>query len=389
MASQFQIIKSNKIKDLISKSDGIKALKLTQKLGEFYLKIFLENPDVFIARASWFTYYKDYLSQNKIKFDFNVYNEDAKSYATRMVDRQQNISDPELGGQLFTKNDNFGLWIGKTAFAFANFRINQSIRLINDVTTLTSITSSKQDKLIAIKSLAGFAIEAAIFRLTSIATTVAVDAAARAIWDDEEETEEERTKRMNDIYKGQITNSVADILSPVPFTDTFVIAGINAILNEAQEDLTEKERLLLFDIKNNDTYKALGLYGIAASNFDKTLDMWNMMYNKKFKDAYGNTKIISDEDAYKMQSIIVMDLLSTTRLLPADVGNIARKEMGIIMKRGETEKQLKSKSTSKASTLTIEQQIARKEKKIENLDKYINKKMKDKEKELNKKLNRM
>jgi ubiquinone biosynthesis protein UbiJ len=90
-----------------------------------------------------------------------------------------------------------------------------------------------------------------------------------------------------------------------------------------------------------------------------------------------------------MQSIIVMDLLSTTRLLPADVGNIARKEMGIIMKRGETEKQLKSKSTSKASTLTIEQQIARKEKKIENLDKYINKKMKDKEKELNKKLNRM
>jgi hypothetical protein len=389
MASQFQIIKSNKIKDLISKSDGIKALKLTQKLGEFYLKIFLENPDVFIARASWFTYYKDYLSQNKIKFDFNVYNEDAKSYATRMVDRQQNISDPELGGQLFTKNDNFGTWIGKTAFAFANFRINQSIRLINDVTTLTSITSSKQDKLIAIKSLAGFAIEAAIFRLTSIATTVVVDAAARAIWDDEEETEEERIKRMNNIYKGQITNSVADILSPVPFTDTFVIAGINAILNEAQEDLTEKERLLLFDIKNNDTYKALGLYGIAASNFDKTLDMWNMMYNKKFKDAYGNTKIISDEDAYKMQSIIVMDLLSTTRLLPADVGNIARKEMGIIMKRGETEKQLKSKSTSKASTLTIEQQIARKEKKIENLDKYINKKMKDKEKELNKKLNRM
>ena len=194
---------------------------------------------------------------------------------------------------------------------------------------------------------------------------------------------------MNNIYKGQITNSVADILSPVPFTDTFVIAGINAILNEAQEDLTEKERLLLFDIKNNDTYKALGLYGIAASNFDKTIDMWNMMYNNKFKDAYGNTKIISDEDAYKMQSIIIMDLLSTTRLLPADVGNIARKEMGIIQKRGETEKQLESKSTSKASTLTIEQQISRKEKKIENIDKYINKKWRDREKELNRKLNRM
>jgi hypothetical protein len=84
-----------------------------------------------------------------------------------------------------------------------------------------------------------------------------------------------------------------------------------------------------------------------------------------------------------------MDLLSTTRLLPADVGNIARKEMHIIQKRGKTEKQLESKSTSKASTLTIEQQISRKEKKIENIDKYINKKMRDREKELNRKLNRM
>lgn len=348
MASQFQIIKANKIKDLISKSGDIKGLVYTRKLGEFYLKTFLENPDVFIARASWFTYYKDYLSKNKIKFDINVYNKDAKNYATRMVDRQQNISDPELGGKMFTTNDGLNSFIGKTAFAFANFRVNQTIRLMNDITTLTSRTSSTQDKTIAAKSLAGFAVEVAIFRLISIATTVAISSAARALWDEEEETEEERIKRMNNIYKGQLSNSVADIFSPVPPTDAAVTTAVNWVLNKSQEELPEEEKILLFDMQNQDTYKSLGLYGIAASNFSKSIEMLNMYNNQKFTDKYGNIKNVSDEDADKMPSIIALDILSTARLLPADVGNIAKSEIKIIQKRSKTEKQ-STPSTSKKS----------------------------------------
>jgi GNAT superfamily N-acetyltransferase len=368
MASEAQITKSNKLEDLINNSSGIKQLEYIKKLGEFQLKWLLEKPDVFIARASWFTYYKDYLSKNKIKFDFNVYNEDAKNYATRMVNRQQNISDPDLGGMLFTKNDAYRTIVVKTIFAFANFRINQSIRLINDVTTLTSFTSSKQDKAIAAKSLAGFAVEAAAFRLVSIGTTALLDSITNSIWGGDDD-EEEKQKRLNNIYKGQITNLAADMLSPVPLTDPAVTFGINYIANMLQMDKPEKERLLLFEAKPKDFVKQAGILGIAAEDAMGLYKLSKMIYTKQFVDDYGNTKTLSDEDVNKLPLLLLLNSVSMLKLVPTDVKTISKRELAIIKKQGKTEKQLTKKTSSKSSSIEdIDKEIY---KEIENIDKEI------------------
>ena len=365
MASEAQITKSNKLENLINNSSGIKQLEYIKKLGEFQLKWLLEKPDVFIARASWFTYYKQYLSKNKIKFDFNVYNEDAKNYATRMVNRQQNISDPDLGGMLFTKNDAYRKIAVKTIFAFANFRINQSIRLINDVTTLTSFTSSKQDKAIAAKSLAGFAVEAAAFRLVSIGATALLDSITNSIWGGDDD-EEEKQKRLNNIYKGQATNLAADMLSPIPLLDPVAIFGVNYISNMLQMDKPEKERLLLFDAKPKEFLQQLGSLGIAVEDGMKLYELSKMIATKKFVDDYGNTKTLSDEDVNKLPLLLLLNSVSMLKLVPTDVKAIAKREIAIIKKEGKTEKQLTKKTSSKSDDI---EDI---DKEINNIDKEIN-----------------
>ena len=96
------------------------ALKSIENLNKLYLKVFLQNADVLVARASWITYYEMGLKKQGIKgkFDYSKdeINQEAANFAQQMLDRQQNVSDKDLAGSLY---DGGNSWKNFIAFSKA------------------------------------------------------------------------------------------------------------------------------------------------------------------------------------------------------------------------------------------------------------------------------
>ena len=179
-----QVESLNKLIDEASKSKGAELLKKVEKLNKWWLEKFLVNPDVFIARASWMTYYEQSLNKQGIDtkgIDYNTHevNEEAADYAQRMVDRQQNVSDADLSGKMFSNKESSNQLLVKTLLPFASFRMNQSARLGADLAVLSDKTATEEDKKIALRSLSGFAVEMVTFKIVAAGSAILLGSAAK------------------------------------------------------------------------------------------------------------------------------------------------------------------------------------------------------------------
>jgi hypothetical protein len=338
-----QISSINKLIDLAAKSEGIKALKYIEKANKMWLDIFLVKPDVFIARSSWLTYYEKSLKEQGIDpstIDYSTHevNKEAGDYAQRMVDRQQNTSDSDLQGKLFSSKDSKSQIFVKTVLPFANFRMNQMMRLSSDVTTLTSKTASAEDKKVAASSLAGFGVEMATFKLISAGAAILLGGIANKLMGDDED-EEEKDKRINGVIKGVATGTVTDILSPVPFLDMPIAAGVNTAMDKVQSamDVADEEKLSLYGNTKADMTKSLGTLGIAIERANQLSELSSLANTGEFTDDFGRVKKISEENQDVLKNMIGVAALTNIGLAPSEVNNVIRNSIKIAKRDSETD----------------------------------------------------
>ena len=356
--SQGSISSLNKILDEAANSKGQKLFELVEKANAFMLKSFLEKPDVFIAKASWKTYYekslkKQGINPSEIDYKDHEVNEEAANYAQRMVDRQQNISDSDLAGNLFTDKNAKSQVLRNIFMPFASFRMNQASRLATDLSVLGHWSvSTAEDKKIALLSLSSFATEMAVFKLLSAGIGIALGAATNAFMD-KDESEEEKEKRKSNIYKGQATGIVTDIISPLPIFDKMIQTGAATFLSGVQEglDISEDDKLALFSAKPEDYLKNLGLYGIAP---DRLVEFGKLVYlasTGKYTDDYGKEHTISDEDKDTMSVLIGPALLTNVGVLPSELAGVIRNSVKLAKKK---EKEINKKELKKSNPILYE-----------------------------------
>jgi hypothetical protein len=149
-------MEANKVWDVIAKVNGI------------WVDNFLVKPDVFVARASWITYYKQSMekqgvSMSDVDWSKHKLNDEAADYAQDMVDRQQNVSDAALLGEFLKSKNPTKAIVRKMLFPFANFMLNQKMRMYTDMAVLYANDSSIQDKKAAAVSLSGAVFEQLAF----------------------------------------------------------------------------------------------------------------------------------------------------------------------------------------------------------------------------------
>jgi hypothetical protein len=319
--SQGQIDSLNK--KIETASNNVDLLKAVENANKWWLKTFLVKPDVFIARASFQTYYESYLKKNglmegkKVDYENHKVNKDAADYAQMMVDRQQNVSDHELSGSWFTTNKPDRKMLSKIFLNFASFRMNQSARLASDLSTLGHwSTSTTQDKAIAASSIAGFAAEMAMFKLMSAGISIGLGTIANNILG-KNESEKEKEKRMNGIYKAQATSAFTDTFSPAPFLD-IPVKSIAAPTLQAIEDATGVP-VSIYGSRKEDYVKSLGGYGIAPQRAMELWDIITLGSTGKYKDDFGKEQKISEKNRETIQELIPFKAAATVGLLPSDV----------------------------------------------------------------------
>lgn len=328
--SQAQVESIDRLMEKAATSKGEKALKFIEEANKKWLQIFLVKPDVFIARASWMTYYEQSLQKQGIDpktIDYNTHeiNKEAADYAQRQVDRQQNVSDADLAGKLFADKEPTKQVMIKMLMPFASFRMNQASRLGADLGTLMSNVSTKEDKKIAARSLAGFGVEMAVFRMISVGSALLIANLVKKVMGRKDDEEKDK-KKMDAIVKGQLTSTVADMFSPLPITDKLVQAGVAGALKKTQDalDVADEDRVSIYSGNKQDLLQSFGLFGIAADRAAQIYEIANLSSGGSFEDDYGRKKYISPKDREALQLLIAPALLTNIGLAPSEVNSVIR-----------------------------------------------------------------
>jgi hypothetical protein len=224
--------------------------------------------------------------------------------------------------------------LGKVFLNMANFRMNQSSRLAADLTTLGHWSmATPEDRIIAARSLAGYGIEMAIYRLMAAGISIGIGNLAQSIRG-VDESDNDKKKRINATMKGQLSGTITDIFSPAPFADV-AIKPIAAFTTEAIEKATGIPVSTYGNQK--ETYvQSLGGYGIAISRAVELWDVLNLAATGTYKDDFGKEKQISAEDQETIQGLAPFAAASAVGILPSDVGTGVRNVVKYSKKKPET-----------------------------------------------------
>jgi hypothetical protein len=363
--------------------------KAIEKVSQMYMKILLSKPDVWVARSSFISYYKNYLKTNGMSTDIDwqthEWNQEAMNYAQMMVDRQQNISDEKLAGSFMNSPDSWKSVTRKVILPFATFIINQKNRMHNDLIALFGIgaETSIEDKKRAARSLAGLSAEMLAYQSIAyfLKTMVYDQIAAYITGEDDEEEKKERsffgikmTKKQWNATKFPVKSLVSDVLSPFPLFDGAVAFGFDELMSNfpmiSKEDIdkaiqdqndaralkgqdpmdAEQEANLIKNLKDKNTYavtfqkeslgRQYGVPGIAFDTYTELADMAQLAYTGEFEDDMGfgpKKKYISKKDQELVKWTLLPMVLYSTGLVPKDAGVVSRKVVATVKKRSISE----------------------------------------------------
>ena len=365
-----------------------------EKASQMYMKALLSKPDVWVARSSFISYYKNYLKNNgmstNIDWKSHEWNQDALNYAQMMVDRQQNISDEKLAGSFMNSSDPWKSVTRKVMLPFATFRINQNSRMHNDFVALfgRGAETSLEDRKRAARSLIALSAEMLAFQSVAyfLKTMVYDNIAAMITGEDDEEEKKERsffgikmTKKQWNATKFPVKSLISDVLSPFPLFDDAVVLGFDKIMSNfpmiSDEDIkqaiqdqndarmlkggepmdAEQEANFVKALKSKNTYavtfqneslgRQYGVPGIAFDTYTELAEMSRLAYTGEFEDDMGygpKLKHISKSDQEIVKWTLLPMMMYSTGLLPKDAGVVSRKVVNTIKKRAISDTKFKN-----------------------------------------------
>jgi hypothetical protein len=346
--SQADVDSINKMIDEAAESKGAKAVKLLEDANKRWLKMFLVKPDVWVAVSSWKSYYEQSLKDQGVDvkgIDYSTHevNKEAADYAQRMVDRQQNISDTDMSGTMFSNKNPYAQTMVKIFMPFASFRMNQGSRLGSDLRVLSNWDiSTAEDRKIAARSLAGYAVEMAVFRTISAGIGIGIASMTASLMGKGDD-EEEKKKRREGLVKGAVTSVITDVLSPIPVLDRLVQSNSALIIEGVQKafGVEDKDIKNIYESRKVNFVDALGTFGIAAKRIDEIWNLVSLSATGTYKDDYGKTRQISDENKNALTKLVPVVLVSNlTGLASPEVSGVSRNAMKIAKKKSPTPEEL-------------------------------------------------
>ena len=339
--SQADIEGLNTLIEKSARTKGGKAIDLLDKVNKKLLDVLLVKSDVIAARASFLAYYMQAMNKKGVAskdIDWTKpLEKDAKTFAQQQVDRQQNTSDADLQGRLFTSQETTPQVLRKILFPFANFLINQKNRMYSDVSTLFNNKDFvKGDKNAAARSLVGLGVETAIFNTLGyyISTTLASITASLMGG----ETPEEEEKRKMYATRGRIGSVVADVAVPLPFLNDTMLSALNTGMELLESGDEEGDPFRFFAKDEKTVLDNLGVLGIApkkAKILYEMIDLYRTGVSKNVFMGKKSTADISEDAREKMGTVASVYFLSLLGAGTAETNYMSERALKLAKKTRE------------------------------------------------------
>ena len=366
-----------------AKTKGGKIIDAIDKLNKDVIDVFLVKTDVQTARASFIAYYLKAMDKKGVKsgdIDFTKpLDKESAQYAQQQVDRQQNTSDSDLQGDLFTGKGLGVQFLRKTLFPFANFLLNQKTRMYSDINTLTRKrkTSLPGEVTSAAKSLAGLATETAIFNAIGLGITQMLSNVARMYTGDEEEdAEDKKQKEFDSRLAGRLGNVVADVVVPIPFFNDLALSQINSLLLTMQEG--DEDPFQFFAKTEKGLKDQLGVFGIGLKKAGVLVDMIMTLNSGEVTSEYfgkKSSKKLTPEAIEDLKGVAVAYALHLGGMLPfSEVGYLSERayknisKMKVIKEKIDYEAEAKATLEEKGIKNPSQQSIDNEVKQLKRID---------------------
>jgi hypothetical protein len=355
------------IMDALEKSGTVDAaLNAIEKYFDFWLKNGLVVSDRAVGTVSWFSYYKKSLKQQGLSTDIDwknhKKNDKAFAYANSMIDKNQNASDSDLTGNIYSSKK-AGVRIARNIIGpFSSFTMNSKARLHSD---LLNMTNFKSDGLkLSLDSFRSFmASLAEVFAFNALQKGIkafVIYEIASSLFGGDEDDEEYKKLKAQYLDEGQ-SSAIKDVFSLNPITDYWTIQGANYLIEKATErELTEeklkdayekdkesrilkKQKEISYDDFKKEYIKAQveenmlynpsedmggGVYSNIVKMSQQTADMYNLAYNKKIRikkpDGEYTEKVVSDEVAEAGKKAFYLTLAHQAGALPGEASTISK-----------------------------------------------------------------
>jgi hypothetical protein len=311
------------------------------KAQSFNLKMFLAKPDIFVARASFISYYKKYMIDNGLSTDppkDNILNEKAARYAENQVNRQQNLSDSYMEGDWLADKNSSSRIVRSMLIPFAKFQLNQKMRQYNDVRQLLSTSNSFKDKSIALRSLASLSIEVTVFTLLKEYMGDLLNKATD-YYMGYEETEEEKKKSERQKENSRYLSFISSFITTLPFMDGIIQEGAEFAIDKAEEyhDIPKEDRIP-FDPYRQTTLGYFGTIGAGVSGTSQILEYESLLNSDGvFKNSRGQKMKMLESDIEKLRNARIFFHLNQAGIAPKEVEKVIKRMIKISKKRALSE----------------------------------------------------
>lgn len=344
IASNADVQTINKMLERQSESTAQEIQRGLNKAAEMWLNSFIARPDVWAARLSWITYYKESLRKQGIdadNIDWSTHeiNQKAGDYAQAQVNRQQNYSDSDFAGELLGSKDPMKAYIRKVLFPYMTFVFNQKSRQMADIAILSNKTSSKADKSKARRSLYGLVAEMATYSLVGYFIKEVYASVVNALTGGDDD-EEDKDKRLKNHIKYSAKTMINDLLSPIPnITDTPIDLAINKIMKISGLDED------VFSIPE-DKGKSLAEVAVGPSSIvlEGMVNLERMSYAALTGTAVGEymgksyERELSKENQDLMKYVTVVYTAYLVGAVPADMGRLSEQVYRKLLKDSKKKK---------------------------------------------------
>jgi hypothetical protein len=346
------------------------ALTAIEKYYDFWLKNFLVVSDRGIGNVSWFSYYKQSLKRQglstNIDWKNHEKNDKAFAYANSMIDKNQNASDSDMQGNLYSSKK-AGIRIMRNAFVpYSSFTMNAKARTHTDLVNVLNYEDNGAQGIIdSVRSLVAGLLEVATFHTVKNAIKFYI-LREIAMWLFGGDEDDEEYKKLKKQYEDESKASVIkDIFSPAPIADYYTMEGVNYYIEKSTEsELKENNEKKLKDAYEKDKESRIlkgdkeisyddfkkkyikeqvsenkffnpsedqvgGVYAGGVKIQKQLADLYNLGYNKKisvkdYQGEYVGEKIVSDEAAEAGKKAFYLTLAHEAGILPGEASSISR-----------------------------------------------------------------
>jgi hypothetical protein len=347
------------------------ALTAIEKYYDFWLKNFLVVSDRGIGNISWYSYYKQSLKRQglstNIDWKNHKKNDKAFAYANSMIDKNQNASDSDMQGNLYSSKK-AGVRITRNIFIpYSSFTMNAKARMHTDLVNMLNYEDNRAQGIIdSARSLVAGFLEIVTFHAVKKSIQIFVlNEIANLIFGTGDDDEEDYLEMVERIKKEGYASVIKDYFSPAPIADYYTMEGVNYYIERATEsELTENDDSKIKDAYEKDKESRI-LKGDKETSYDdfkkkyikeqvsenkffnpsedlaggvisqgikmqkQLADLYNLGYNKKisvkdYQGEYVGEKVVTDNVAEAGKRAFYLTLAHEAGILPGEASSISR-----------------------------------------------------------------